>query len=80
LQLNLASDQDKNLVSGRRSAKQCLFIKRIESGETAATAGTSGVIYSVTDKNASDAKSRVNTFIHVNNSAKAISNGCVALH
>jgi len=28
--LNLASS-GKNLVSGRRSAKQCLFIKRIES-------------------------------------------------
>ncbi len=44
-------------------------------GETAATAGTSGVIYSVTDKNAFDRKSRVNTFVHVNNSAEARSNG-----
>ena len=46
----------------------------LNPGETAATAGTSGVIYSVTDKNAFDPKSRVNTFIHVNNSQK-ISNG-----
>jgi xylulokinase len=44
-------------------------------GETAATAGTSGVIYSVTEKNAFDSKSRVNTFIHVNNRAGSPSNG-----
>ncbi|HEY0655413.1 MAG TPA: FGGY family carbohydrate kinase [Chryseosolibacter sp.] len=47
----------------------------LNAGETAATAGTSGVIYSVTDKNAFDAKSRVNTFVHVNNTADKISNG-----
>lgn len=37
-----------------------------EPGEVAATAGTSGVIYSVTDKPLKDAKSRVNTFLHIN--------------
>ncbi|MBT1696845.1 carbohydrate kinase [Fulvivirgaceae bacterium PWU4] len=47
----------------------------LNPGETAATAGTSGVIYSVTDQNAFDVKSRVNTFIHVNNSAQRPSNG-----
>ncbi|HEY0743860.1 MAG TPA: FGGY family carbohydrate kinase [Chryseosolibacter sp.] len=47
----------------------------LNPGETAATAGTSGVIYGVTDKNAFDEKSRVNTFIHVNNTAQKISNG-----
>lgn len=47
----------------------------LEAGETAATAGTSGVIYSVTDKNAFDPKSRVNTFIHVNNTLSKTSNG-----
>lgn len=47
----------------------------LEAGETAATAGTSGVIYSVTDKNAFDPKSRVNTFIHVNNTPAKSSNG-----
>ncbi len=34
--------------------------------EIAATAGTSGVIYGVTDKNSYDQQSRVNTFAHVN--------------
>ena len=47
----------------------------LNPGETAATAGTSGVIYSVTDQNAFDQKSRVNTFIHVNNTATQTSNG-----
>jgi xylulokinase len=47
----------------------------LNPGETAATAGTSGVIYSVTDKNAFDPKSRVNTFIHVNHSEKEKRNG-----
>lgn len=47
----------------------------LNPGETAATAGTSGVIYSVTNQNAFDPKSRVNTFIHVNNTPQQISNG-----
>jgi xylulokinase len=39
-------------------------------GEFAATAGTSGVIYGVTDKPEYDTLSRVNTFVHVNHSAE----------
>jgi xylulokinase len=60
-----AGDQPNNAFS----------LNVLNPGETAATAGTSGVIYSVTDKNAFDAKSRVNTFIHVNNSARQTTNG-----
>jgi xylulokinase len=37
-----------------------------EVGETATTAGTSGVIYGVCDKPLADKYSRVNTFVHVN--------------
>jgi xylulokinase len=54
-----AGDQPNNAFS----------LNVLNPGETAATAGTSGVIYSVTEKNAFDPKSRVNTFIHVNNQA-----------
>ncbi len=54
-----AGDQPNNAFS----------LNVLKPGETAATAGTSGVIYSVTDKNAFDLKSRVNTFMHVNNNA-----------
>lgn len=52
-----AGDQPNNAFS----------LNVLNPGETAATAGTSGVIYSVTDQNAHDKKSRVNTFMHVNN-------------
>jgi xylulokinase len=38
----------------------------LQPGEVAANAGTSGVIYAVTDKLLSDKFSRVNSFVHVN--------------
>lgn len=38
----------------------------MEPGEVAATAGTSGVLYGVTDQPLYDRRSRVNTFVHVN--------------
>ncbi len=60
-----AGDQPNNAFS----------LNVVNAGETAATAGTSGVIYAVTDKNAFDPKSRVNTFIHVNNTPAKTSNG-----
>ena len=60
-----AGDQPNNAFS----------LNVLNPGETAATAGTSGVIYSVTEKNAFDVHSRVNTFIHVNNDAHAKRNG-----
>jgi xylulokinase len=60
-----AGDQPNNAFS----------LNVLKPGETAATAGTSGVIYSVTDQNAFDSKSRVNTFIHVNNKQDEVRNG-----
>lgn len=47
----------------------------LNPGEVAATAGTSGVVYGITDKTESDSKSRVNTFVHVNNSVDIVRNG-----
>ncbi|NCI45733.1 xylulokinase [Sediminibacterium soli] len=43
-----------------------LSLNVLQPGEVAATAGTSGVIYSVSDTLAYDRQSRVNTFAHVN--------------
>ncbi|MDQ2720901.1 MAG: FGGY family carbohydrate kinase [Bacteroidota bacterium] len=43
-----------------------LSLNVLEPGEVAANAGTSGVIYAVTDKLFSDKFSRVNSFVHVN--------------
>lgn len=51
-----AGDQPNNALSLNVS----------KPGEIAATAGTSGVIYAVTNQLLSDAQSRVNTFAHVN--------------
>ncbi len=47
----------------------------LNPGEIATTAGTSAVIYSVTDKDAYDAHNRVNTFLHVNNEVAEKRNG-----
>ncbi len=43
-----------------------LSLNVLQPGEVAATAGTSGVIYSVSDSLSYDPQSRVNTFAHVN--------------
>lgn len=46
-----------------------LSLNVLKPGEVAATAGTSGVIYAVTDQLFSDKQSRVNAFAHVNHTA-----------
>ena len=51
-----AGDQPNNALS----------LNVLNPGEVAATAGTSGVIYGVSDQLAYDEQSRVNTFAHVN--------------
>lgn len=51
-----AGDQPNNAFS----------LKVLNPGEIAATAGTSGVVYGVTEQANYDPKSRVNTFVHVN--------------
>ncbi len=56
-----AGDQPNNAFS----------LNVLEPGEVAATGGTSGVVYGVTDVPKADAQSRVNTFLHVNDSAAA---------
>ncbi|MBP6977808.1 MAG: FGGY family carbohydrate kinase [Bacteroidales bacterium] len=53
-----AGDQPNNALS----------LNVLEPGEVAATAGTSGVVYAVTDQLLSDPLSRINTFAHVNHS------------
>ncbi len=55
-----AGDQPNNALS----------LNVLESGEVAATAGTSGVIYAVGDTLSFDTQSRVNSFAHVNHTAE----------
>jgi xylulokinase len=60
-----AGDQPNNAFS----------LNVLNPGEVAATAGTSGVVYGISDKNDYDEKSRVNIFAHVNDTAEARRNG-----
>jgi len=60
-----AGDQPNNAFS----------LNVLQPGEIAATAGTSGVIYGITEAAASDAQSRVNAFMHVNSTPKQPRNG-----
>ena len=62
-----AGDQPNNAFS----------LNVLEPGEVAATAGTSGVVYGIGDKPNYDSKSRVNTFVHVNNTDRATRNGAL---
>ena len=55
-----AGDQPNNALS----------LNVLNPGEIAATAGTSGVVYGISDSGDYDNKSRVNTFVHVNYSAE----------
>jgi len=55
-----AGDQPNNAFS----------LNVLKPGEVAATAGTSGVVYGVTDQTKYDPQSRVNTFLHVNNTSE----------
>ncbi len=55
-----AGDQPNNALS----------LNVLNPGEIATTAGTSGVVYGVSDKANYDPESRVNTFVHVNHTAE----------
>jgi xylulokinase len=55
-----AGDQPNNALS----------LSVLEPGEVAVTAGTSGVVYGISDQKKYDKLSRVNVFIHVNHSSK----------
>ena len=56
-----AGDQPNNALS----------LSVLQPGEIAVTAGTSGVVYGVSDRKNYDRLSRVNVFVHVNHSAVA---------
>src|SRR5574344_31709 len=51
-------------------ANNAFSLDVLKPGEIATTAGTSGVVYGVTDVPEADPQSRVNTFLHVSDSGK----------
>jgi xylulokinase len=60
-----AGDQPNNALS----------LNVLNAGEVAATAGTSGVIYGVSDQLVCDQQSRLNSFAHVNHTGEQIRTG-----
>ncbi len=73
--LTASAAEELGLVPGIRiayragdQANNAFSLNVLNPGEIAATAGTSGVVYGVSDKVKYDPLSRVNTFAHVNHS------------
>lgn len=64
-ELGLSSTVTINYKAGDQP-NNALSLNVLQPGEVAATAGTSGVIYGVSDQLIADRESRVNTFAHVN--------------
>ena len=60
-----AGDQPNNAFS----------LNVLNAGEVAATAGTSGVVYGINETATADARSRVNSFVHVNSTREQPKNG-----
>lgn len=60
-----AGDQPNNALS----------LNVLKPGEIATTAGTSAVVYAVSDNDTYDANNRINTFLHVNNTESEKRNG-----
>jgi xylulokinase len=60
-----AGDQPNNAFS----------LNVLNAGDVAATAGTSGVVYGINNEARFDKKSRVNSFVHVNNTEGVTRNG-----
>ncbi len=76
-ELTVAAAQELGFKAGTKISyragdqpNNALSLGVLKPGEVAVTAGTSGVVYGVTDKKNFDPKSRVNVFVHVNHAAK----------
>jgi xylulokinase len=77
-EVNRAASEETGLLLGTpvtyRAGDQpnnAFSLNVLEPGEIAATAGTSGVVYGISDKVLYDKESRVNTFLHVNHTQEA---------
>jgi xylulokinase len=72
--LGLSHDTKITYRSGDQP-NNALSLNVLKPGEIATTAGTSAVIYAVTEKDAYDRSNRVNTFLHVNDTQLEKRNG-----
>jgi xylulokinase len=73
-ELGLSEDTQINYRAGDQP-NNAFSLNALKSGDIATTAGTSAVMYAVSSENTFDSKSRVNTFLHVNNTSKSKHNG-----
>ncbi len=73
-QLGLAAGTPVTYRAGDQP-NNALSLNALNPGEIAATAGTSGVVYGVSDVLRYDPQSRINTFAHVNHSGQQTSLG-----
>jgi len=64
-ELGLAAGTEVSYRAGDQP-NNALSLNVLEPGDVAVTAGTSGVVYGISDKKNYDQKSRVNIFVHVN--------------
>ncbi|MHC4616969.1 MAG: xylulokinase [Planctomycetota bacterium] len=69
-ELGLKADTPVSYRAGDQP-NNALSLGVLNPGQIAVTAGTSGVVYGISDKKNYDQKSRVNIFVHVNHSATA---------
>ena len=76
-QLSAAAADELGLKAGTKISyragdqpNNALSLGVLEPGQIAVTAGTSGVVYGISDKKNYDQYSRVNIFVHVNHSAE----------
>jgi xylulokinase len=67
-ELGLAAGTEVSYRAGDQP-NNALSLSVLQPGEIAVTAGTSGVVYGVSDRKNHDQRSRVNVFVHVNHSA-----------
>jgi xylulokinase len=81
-EVSAAAAAELGLPAGTPIAYRCgdqpnnsFSLKVLDPGEVATTAGTSGVIYGVTDRQAVDRECRVNTFMHINDTSAEPRNG-----
>jgi xylulokinase len=69
-ELGLANETPVRYKAGDQ-LNNAYSLNAMNPGEVAATAGTSGVIYAISDHVVNDKQSRLNSFVHVNHSATA---------
>jgi len=77
-ELTSAAAEELGLATGTKISyrggdqpNNALSLNVLQPGEIAVTAGTSGVVYGVSDQKSYDKLSRVNVFVHVNHTAEA---------